>query len=81
MINFSAKIFEMGNTNVRKRQTSPVNHSLSVVRGGNATASQAGSSSYTRVKYINCVQPAAEQLVYTDFPGRSEQGPPAQESS
>lgn len=33
LINFSAQIFEMGNTNMRKRQTSPMNYSLRIVRG------------------------------------------------
>lgn len=32
LINYSAKIFEMANINVRKRQTSSVNYSLSIAR-------------------------------------------------
>lgn len=66
LINYSAKIFEMANINVRKRQTSSVNYSLRIVREGNASASQAGSSSCAKSRTLTvCNQQLSNSWILT----------------
>lgn len=66
LINYSAKIFEMANINVRKRQTSSVNYSLSIAR--EETPRQAKPEAAAPPKYTAvCRQQTTDSLIPTSL--------------